>query len=514
MVALRALHAHAEEDLAGRLGPVVRGAADAVVVGRALGEGAPLGRDHVANEFIDRLAVAQCGTDPVVEAPHPLVVERVAVDPQQVAPLDGPEVDELGSVEHLVDRPGPLVRPVVREELANLLRRRQCADRVEVQPAQELLVGRERRGRDPQVLPPGDQFVVDEVVPRQLRVLVDLREGQRELRDTAAWPPKRTMTCDSPLAFAVTRPSGVDWATASFKRIELGDARDVLDAAIAPRRGDRELLRLARIARRGPAERQSVWSRSAYSAPVPARRPPASGGRFRTRGRARLSRSPPPCSIISDGFRSRMLRSGSDGTTRRPSLLCTICAWSNAGSNPNSESRNPPRPCCAPWQPPELHPALVRIGSISRTKLTGSSLSEVADGDRKCSASHYPLSPWPWCSVTHRLSACRPLHGNYFGSLLVIVAVLRERSRCRPSAYFPRTIRLLPRSRPVEHHAFRVTIAARSPEPTPRSAGERRATAAQRNEKAHQQVRSARGEQRRQDDSGITSLLEYWPSVV
>ena len=68
-----------------------------------------------------------------------------------------------------------------------------------------------------------------------------------------------------------------------------------------------------------------------------------------------------------------MLRSGSETTTRRPSLLCTIWAWSNAGSNPNSDSRNPPRPCCAPWQPPELHPALVRIGSTSAAKFTGTS---------------------------------------------------------------------------------------------------------------------------------------------
>ena len=106
MMALGTLHAYAQEDLRRVLGPVGGIVGGAVEVGRAFGVGASLGGDDVADKLIDRLVVAQGGADPVVEAPHALFVELIAVDAQQVAPFEGPEIDELRPLEHLVDRLG------------------------------------------------------------------------------------------------------------------------------------------------------------------------------------------------------------------------------------------------------------------------------------------------------------------------------------------------------------------------------------------------------------------------
>src|SRR5206468_622594 len=104
-------------------------------------------RDDLAGYLVERLAVAQTGPHPVVEAPHPFVTDGVAIDAQQVAPLQRPEVDEFWPIEDLVDRFLALARAPVGEEGLDIFRRRQRADGVEVDAAEELLVRAQRRRR-------------------------------------------------------------------------------------------------------------------------------------------------------------------------------------------------------------------------------------------------------------------------------------------------------------------------------------------------------------------------------
>src|SRR5262249_21141326 len=62
----------------------------------------------------------------------------------------------------------PPVGPRVRQERARLRRRRQRADGVEVEPAEERLVADRPRRRQPQVAPLAGELLVDEVVRRPL----------------------------------------------------------------------------------------------------------------------------------------------------------------------------------------------------------------------------------------------------------------------------------------------------------------------------------------------------------
>ena len=145
MVALGALHPHAEKDLRRVLRPVQRVVGDAVEVGRAFSKRAPLGGDDLANELVHRLVIAERRPQPVVEAPHALFAQLVAVDAQQIAPLQCPEIDKLRPVEHTLDCFLPFVRPLVGEEHLDIRRRRQRADYVEMNAAKELFIGTQRR---------------------------------------------------------------------------------------------------------------------------------------------------------------------------------------------------------------------------------------------------------------------------------------------------------------------------------------------------------------------------------
>src|SRR5262245_11732297 len=144
MMALGALHANAKEELCCRLGLDVGACGEPIVVGWSLGERAALCRDDLADHLIHRLAIAQAGADPVVEAPHPLVLNGIAIDPQQIPPLIRPEIDELRAVEHLVDRLLSLVRTLVGEESLDVVQAGQSAYAVKVDAAEELLVRRQK----------------------------------------------------------------------------------------------------------------------------------------------------------------------------------------------------------------------------------------------------------------------------------------------------------------------------------------------------------------------------------
>src|SRR5262245_33678281 len=70
VMALGALHAHAQEDLRDGFRPFLRIAANAVEIGWAVGEGAAFRQHDLANKFIHWFIIAQLGPHPVVEAPH------------------------------------------------------------------------------------------------------------------------------------------------------------------------------------------------------------------------------------------------------------------------------------------------------------------------------------------------------------------------------------------------------------------------------------------------------------
>ena len=115
---------------------------------------------------------------PVVIEQHRLVADVVGrLDLQQFGPLQHPQFGELLAAEQFVDQLLALVRRLVVHEAVVLLRRRQQADDVDVDAAQERLVGAQLRRGDAQLL----QLVVDE------RVDVVVLRHLRELELAAPW---------------------------------------------------------------------------------------------------------------------------------------------------------------------------------------------------------------------------------------------------------------------------------------------------------------------------------------
>ena len=147
VVALRADHPHAHEELRGGLHRLLRVAGGAVVAGGRPVERAAGGRDELADEpvvgpvLLDRLA------QPAAEGQHALVAHELPVAAQQVAPLERPVVDVGVAGDQFVDQAVPLLltRRVVGEEGAHPFRRRDLAGEVERGAAQEGGVADRRR---------------------------------------------------------------------------------------------------------------------------------------------------------------------------------------------------------------------------------------------------------------------------------------------------------------------------------------------------------------------------------
>jgi len=79
MVTLGTFQPDAQEQLGGRFGQVVGVAVDAEVVGRAVGVDRTFRGDEFADELVEWFVVAERAFDPVVQRPHPLLADGVAL---------------------------------------------------------------------------------------------------------------------------------------------------------------------------------------------------------------------------------------------------------------------------------------------------------------------------------------------------------------------------------------------------------------------------------------------------
>ena len=146
VVALGALDPHSQEELGRRLDGGLRVAADPVIVGGRVGEGRAVGGQQRADELIHRHVPLECSADPAVEHVSPLGLDQPAVGAEDVGELESPEVVELGPVEQPVDHLVAAIGLGRGEERLNLPGRGQDADRVQVDPADELLIGASSEG--------------------------------------------------------------------------------------------------------------------------------------------------------------------------------------------------------------------------------------------------------------------------------------------------------------------------------------------------------------------------------
>ncbi len=113
-----------------------------VEIGRPDAEIAAVGSEQLADELVVGLVLGDALADPAVIRLRRLrpEIDRVfRLDPQQVAPLQRPEVGELLALQQPVDQLAPLLRIGVGQKGAGLVRRGQRADHVQVDAAQEIL---------------------------------------------------------------------------------------------------------------------------------------------------------------------------------------------------------------------------------------------------------------------------------------------------------------------------------------------------------------------------------------
>ena len=154
---------------------------------RADAEIAAGGGEQFAGELVVGLVGGQAVVDPLVVDGHRLGPDAdgvLALDAEQVAPLERPEIVEFVAGEEAVDELGAVG---LRQERARFGGGGQDADHVEVDAAQEGLVGGQGGGRHAH----GFQFVVDEFVDAVVGgefgegLRPGLRDGQAQDRGLA-----------------------------------------------------------------------------------------------------------------------------------------------------------------------------------------------------------------------------------------------------------------------------------------------------------------------------------------
>ena len=246
VVALGALDADPQEELGGRLDGGLRVAADPVVVGRRVRVGRAVGGQERADELVHRHVPLERGTDPAVEDVGALGLDQPAVGAEDVGELEGPEVVELGPLQQPSITWPRRSAAVGGQELLDLPGRGQDPDRVEVDPADELLVGAQLRRADPHPVELGEDGAIDHVVLGNLRQLeaghLD-QVGEPDVRDQV-----EVVGDDGDLA-PVLEPDervGVDLGDVGAGRVVVADRGHVADGAVGQVEQDHELLGLGR----------------------------------------------------------------------------------------------------------------------------------------------------------------------------------------------------------------------------------------------------------------------------
>ena len=255
VVALGALDPHPHEDLGHVLRGLERVPFVLEVVGGGVGEGAPLRREEFADEDVDR----RVGLDPVLEPTgveeHRLVADLVldGADHHQLRPLHHPLLDELLSLEQLVDEVGPLVGVGARHEGVVFVRRGEHTADVEAGPPKKLFVAARPRRVDPQRV----QLGVDELVDMVRHRWGGPFEGEvlRQRDHLRAHRMGREAGHHEGLAAAAggDEPRGVDLRRAIVVREKDRQRRHVAVGAVGILREHGELLRGVRPVEHGLA---------------------------------------------------------------------------------------------------------------------------------------------------------------------------------------------------------------------------------------------------------------------
>ena len=168
VVALRAVQPRAEKKLGGVLGALHRRAVGAIPVGRRVGVSAAARGDEFARELIERLVRGDALVNPAVKRLHPLRIKLALLNPQQVGPLERPEIDELRAFQQRLDELGALVGRGVGGKCARLVAGGNQAEQIKISAAQKNFISAPAGRIHPQRPQFREHLRVDEIVLRRI----------------------------------------------------------------------------------------------------------------------------------------------------------------------------------------------------------------------------------------------------------------------------------------------------------------------------------------------------------
>jgi hypothetical protein len=261
VVALGALQADAQEQLAHQRRDLGRLAAIAEERRRPVVPRAAPGRDQFADELVIRLVLAEALLDPGVVDKHRLDADAIGIGPQEVRPLGGPVIGVFRPLQERVHHPLALLRIAVGQKRAGLVRRRQAADDVQVDAAEEFLVVHRLGGRDRQRLELGPDQLVDEVLSRQAGVDFVRHFAWQRNRDARRRDHVHVAGHDRGLAGngpGLYQARAIDADDPHLARLVLRAAGYVARRAVGIRGRDVQLQRLAGLEE--GAQRPDHWS--------------------------------------------------------------------------------------------------------------------------------------------------------------------------------------------------------------------------------------------------------------
>ena len=171
IVALRALDAHAHEDLRRILGELQRVRLDLVIGRGRVVESAARSRQQALHDVVQRRVGQHLVPQPLEVEQRALRIDHVVAraDFEQLGPFHHPQVGEFLAAEQPVHQPVALGGVRSADEGAGLLRRRQCAGEVQVGAADECGVVADRGRHQAQLLELGEDRLVNVVARRDVR---------------------------------------------------------------------------------------------------------------------------------------------------------------------------------------------------------------------------------------------------------------------------------------------------------------------------------------------------------
>ncbi len=145
VMAASALEPNAQEDLADGFGRGHGVAVGPVKAGRGVLPGRAQPGDNPAGQLVERRVARDLVAQPALKDPGTLLAHRLLFISEQVGPLQGPVIGELGALDQPVNQLAPFIRVARVEERAGFVGIGEPSNAIEVRAPEKLGIARQVR---------------------------------------------------------------------------------------------------------------------------------------------------------------------------------------------------------------------------------------------------------------------------------------------------------------------------------------------------------------------------------